>query len=214
MRFYIKIIRNGPHLIKQSFWTFNPSVDYVSFNMKIDSPIINSLLDMHSLPNMGCGIGTYEHIIKIWVNQLEFLDEVNKQTAPFLNIKNYTSDFIPGILHYIGYFPKSNHRQIYYYLGTDNTYVDPKLQLLQPDYFGLSRTYDKDWICIKQNSYAVRVPYDNCVDLLKEEFLIDDVRKVPYLNLSYRSYPYTVNDLLHNPTEFAVNWSAYDTTIE
>jgi len=210
MRFYVKIINGKPNLIKQSFYTFKPKLDHITHNLKIGSPILNSIINHNVFSKtMGYGIGSYNGITKIWISpygdQLEFLDQLNKGIDPFIDIKNYTPDSFPGILHYVGYFVESGNHQIYYYLGNESEHVDHKLKSLEPDYFGYSRTYNSDWVCIKENSYAIRVPYSNCVSLLKQENLINEVDKVPYLNLSYRSSVNADNN------EFAVNWLLYDT---
>ena len=215
MRFYIKIVQkliNGKaHTIKQSFITFKPTEDYITFNVPIISPILTSLMKNNMYTdNMGCGIGHYNDKVKVWVapygNQVEFMDSLTKGIKPFMNIKDYTRDEFDGILHYVGYFPNLDCHQIYYYLGKNNKYdcIDDRLKTLNPDYFGFSRTYDKNWKCIKENSYAVNVPIDNCRLLLNKEIL--SLNKLPsHINLSYRK---TNGD---DVDEFAINWLVVDT---
>ena len=102
-------------------------------------------------------------------------------------------------------------------MGTNVNIIDYRLKDLNPDYFGISKTYDENWNCIKENHYAVRIPLNNCKTILDIEHvpqqLLTDIECVPqqlladikYLNISYRKF----DDKFHD--EFAISWCILDT---
>jgi hypothetical protein len=211
MRLYTRLLKKiycGKTIIlPQSFITFKPDIDHIHLNIKINSPVINSLINNNKDKKMVFGLASYE-TPKIWIapygTQLEFLNTLQKTYVPFMDTK-FIRDRLPGILHYIGYFPNSEYHQLYYYLGKNSIHVDTRLHNLQPDYYGISRTYDKDWNPIKTNSFAVRVPFSNAYTIACKEISdLNFITKPQYLNLSYRQDA--------TSDDFTISWLNHDTT--
>ena len=213
MRFY-KRIKNGLELVTQYFMTFKPSIDGVKLKGKIDSKIINQLIEQDKNFNkMGYGVGFYGQEIKYWFapygNQLEFSDYISqhKDLEPLLKIPKvfqgplFDNNDIP---HYIGYFPRINFHQIYYFLGKDDTKVHERLKGLGADYYGFSETFDNSFNVIKKNTYAIRVSYEKCKEIIEKEFPMFKERP-KYLNLSHRYF-------LDGKEEMTLSYLLYDTS--
>lgn len=218
MRLYIRFCRTKYDTKTDYFMTFRPSVSGITINRRFNSDIINNLITQNlSNDRMGYGIGFYDNKIKYWFapygNQPEFMHTLNSGTYnPFLDIKDFKSNNEYPILHYIGYYPSHNYHQLYYFLGKDTmTFnkslpgIDNKKSFKNADYYGLSETFDQNNHIIKQNFYAMRIPTEDCLDLIKKEFPMINISQYNprYVNFSYRNIPHdttnemTLNFLIH-----------------
>ena len=176
LRIYSRILKQSNGIRKDSFITFKPRINHTYWNQ---SPVLKKLIQQ-DMGQMGYGLALYNGKHKVWIapygNQLEFTQTLRTNYAPFIDLpKNH------GVPHFVGFFPDLNYHQVYYYLGADASHVDPRLANLKPDYFGVSRTYDGNWDVVKENSYAIRVPFSNFANTGLHKF-----PTVPFLNISYR----------------------------
>jgi hypothetical protein len=222
MRVYTRLFKKNNHVgnvvLSQSFITFKPKIDHIKIDLRYNNPVIQSIIDEATINNNGdkmiFGMANYGHP-KLWLapygNQVEFLNTLNNNYSPFLDVSKFIKDRIPGILHYIGYFPDVCNYQLYYYLGNnlddmkEDKLLFSRFNGLRPDYYGLSKTYDKDWNHIKTNSFAIRIPFMEGLNIVKAEMPSFNFTNFPqYLNLSYRC-----NEI---DNDFTVSWLSYDTT--
>ena len=134
------------------------------------------------------GIDNFSSASKVWLapygDQLNFLecvknkncyawDQSSQHNLPLqgqgnifdnLDINNKPTR---AILQYIGYDSDSDSYQLYYYLGSETSDIDPQLKNLPADCFVLSKTFNSSNTLLKKNSYAIRVPLDKSFDVVK-----------------------------------------------
>lgn len=204
------MVNKIPQIRRDSFMTFRPKIDMIKLDIKL-SPLLKDLVDRDKdLNKMSYGIGIYRNMKKVWLapfgSQPEYVKSLMKGDKFPLELTGIPRE--NGMLHYVGYFPETEQHQIYYYLGKDERGVDKRLHGLNADYYGTSKTYDKHWNVLKENSYAVRIPFDEGNLVCKKEF--PQIKKGEitgrYINLSYRQ-------LLNNKSEneCTLSWLLHDT---
>lgn len=176
LRVYLRLLKKMENIERDFFITFKT----VETPNDVESTLLKSIIQT-GYSNIGYGLGFNKSgVKKIWIapygHQPEFLKSLSNNYKPFIS---QTGNL--GIPHYVGYFQDSKKHQIYYFLGKDAPYLNPKLTSLNPDYYGYSQTYDASWNQTKENHYAIGVPYHHFKN--DEDF---ELPLVEHLNVSYR----------------------------
>lgn len=126
---------------------------------------------------IGLGYDEKDILRKIWLTDYQTQQEYVKRIKSVKDSK---------IFHYIGWFTQSKMLQIYWYHTNKNDLSTPILNY-KPDYFGSSITYDELMVPIKYNEYAIRVPINQCMDIIKEfNIRVSEIQR-NWVNISYRS---------------------------